>query len=43
MFEPFIKLILHIKEMVCCFVLDGSPRFHALWKTCPDLAVRIKT
>jgi len=29
MFESFIKLILHIKEQVCCFVLDGSPRFHA--------------
>jgi len=29
MFETFIKLCIHIKEMVCCFVLDGSPRFHA--------------
>jgi len=29
MFETFIKLILHIKEMVRCFVLDGSPRSHA--------------
>ena len=28
MFETFIKLILHIKEMVWCFVLDGSPRSH---------------
>jgi len=24
-----IKRILHIKEMVCCFVLDSSPRSHA--------------
>ena len=23
------ELILYIKEMVCCFVLDGSPRSHA--------------
>jgi len=29
MFETFIKLSLHIKKMVCCFVLDGSPRSHA--------------
>ena len=29
MFETFIKRILHIKEMVWCFVLDGSPRSHA--------------
>jgi len=29
MFESCIKLILHIKEMVCCCVPDGSPRSHA--------------
>ena len=29
MFQTFTKLILHIKEMVCCFVLDGSRRSHA--------------
>jgi len=28
MFKTFNKLILHIKEMVCCFVLDGLPRSH---------------
>jgi len=25
MFETFIKLVLHIQELVCCFVLSGSP------------------
>jgi len=39
MFATFIKLVLHIQEWVCCFVLDGSPRLmHALWKKCPYLA-----
>ena len=43
MFETFIKLILHIKEMMCYFVLDGSPRSDAcVWKNSPDLADHIE-
>ena len=38
MFAAFIKLVLHIQKLVCCFVLDGSPRLmHALWKKRPYL------
>ena len=29
MFETFIRFILHIKEMVCCFVLDINMTFTA--------------
>ena len=36
----FIKLIIHIKEMVCCFVLDGLP--HALRKKRPDFVAHIE-
>ena len=42
MIETFIKLVLHIQELVCCFILDGSPRLmYALWKKRPELAAHI--
>ena len=42
MLETFIKLVLHIQELVSCFVLDGSPRLMpALWKKRLDLAAHI--
>ena len=42
MLETFIKLVLHIQELVCCFVLSGSPRLmHAMWKKRLDWAAHI--
>ena len=44
MFKAFNNLILHIKEMVCCFVLDGSPRSQCICceRKRPDLAAPVE-